>query len=66
MFQQYREFPFESELKEIEIRLTARGFNKAFDNQARLEAKEYRLIYHLGAPGSCPKPLRYGIEWMEG
>ncbi len=37
MFPQYREFPFESELKEMEARLIARGFNKAIDNLARLK-----------------------------
>ncbi len=66
MFQQYREFPFEPELKEMETRLIARGFNKAIDNHARLKSKEYKIIYHFGTYRSNPQPLRYGIEWMEG
>ena len=66
MFQQYREFPFESELKEMETRLTARGFNKLLDNHSHLKPKEYKIIYHFGAYGSSQEPLRYGIEWMEG
>ncbi len=66
MFQQYREFSFESELKEMEIRLIARGFNKLLDNCADLKAKEYKIIYFFGANGSNQEPLRYGIEWMEG
>ena len=66
MFQQYREFPFESELKEMKIRLIARGFSEALDSHAHLKSKEYKIIYHFGAKGSCQEPLRYGIEWMEG
>ncbi len=66
MFQQYREFPFESELKEMETRLTARGFKKVIDNLVNLSSKEYKIIYHFGAYGSSQEPLRYGIEWMEG
>ena len=66
MFQQYREFPFESELKEMEIRLIARGFNKALDNHAHPKSREYKIIYHFGIQGSSQEPLRYGIEWMEG
>ena len=66
MFRQYREYPFESELKEVETRLIARGFNKAPNNHDRLKSKEYKIIYHFGAKGSSQEPLRYGIEWIEG
>ncbi len=66
MFQQYREFPFESEVKEMEMRLIARGFTKALNDHGQLKSKEYRLICHFGARGSCQPPLRYGIEWMDG
>ncbi len=66
MFQQYREFPFEIELKEMEMRLKARGFKKVIDNHTNLNSKEYKIIYYSGAYGSNPEPLRYGIEWMEG
>ncbi len=66
MFQQYREFSFEPELKEMEIRLISRGFNKAIDNYVHLKSKEYKIIYYFGAYGSSQEPLRYGIEWMEG
>ena len=66
MFQQYREFPFEDELKEMEIRLVARGFKKAIDGHSCLKPKEYRVICYFGAQESVQEPLRYGIEWMEG
>ena len=66
MFRQYREYPFESELKEVETRLIARGFNKAPNNHDRLKSKEYKIIYHFGVQDSCQEPLRNGIEWMEG
>jgi hypothetical protein len=66
MFQQYREFPFESELKEMEIRLIARGFNKAIDNHDQIGSKEYSLFYFNGAQGSSQEPFRYGIKWVEG
>ncbi len=66
MFQQYREFSFEPELKEMEIRLTARGFKKVINNHSNLSSKEYKIIYYFGAYGSNQEPLRYGIEWMEG
>jgi hypothetical protein len=66
MFQQYREFPFESELKEMEMRLIARGFNKTMDNHQQLEVKEYSLFYINGVRGSSQEPLRYGIKWVEG
>ncbi len=66
MFQQYREFPFEIEMKEMEMRLKARGFKKVINNHANLSSKEYKIIYHFGTYRSNPQPLRYGIEWMEG
>jgi len=66
MFQQYREFPFESELKEMEMRLIARGFNKTIDNHHQPEPKEYSLFYIYGAHGPSQEPLRYGIKWVEG
>ena len=66
MFQQYREFPFEDELKEIETRLIARGFKKALEGRSSLNPKEYRVKAHFGTQASTQEPLRYGIEWMEG
>ncbi len=66
MFQQYREFPFEIELKEMEMRLKARGFKKVINNHGNLSSKEYKIIHYFGAYGSKQEPLRYGIEWMEG
>ncbi len=66
MFQQYRDFPFEDERKEIEVRLIARGFKKAGEEQIGLKPREYRILHHFGVQGPAQEPLRYGIEWMEG
>jgi hypothetical protein len=64
MFQQYREFLLETDLKEMEIRLIARGFNK-IDNHAHLKPKEYKVIHRYGIQKS-QEPFRFGIEWVEG
>jgi hypothetical protein len=65
MFKQYRDFSFESELKELEKRLIARGFSKVNDNYDSLKAKEYSLFFDCGTQGSAQEPLRYGIKWVE-